>query len=54
MRNRTIETTAMAIVVASLVFGMVVTTPRTPDFGDFGSTSGIDRQLPTEAFGQMQ
>lgn len=50
MRNRTIETAATAIVVASLVFGMVVTMPTTPDFGDVEFTSEIDRQFPTRAF----
>lgn len=51
MRNRTIETAATAIVVASLVFGMVVTMPTTPDYGDVELTTVTDRQFPTRAFG---
>ncbi len=51
MRNRTIETAATAIVVASLVFGLVVTMPTTPNFGEIYASAEIDHQYPLGAFG---
>ena len=45
MRNRTIETAATAIVVATLVFGMVLTMPSTPQYGEFDASTRAGRIL---------
>ena len=54
MRNRAIETAATAIVVASLVFGMVLTMPSTPRYGEFGVSSEAYRQNPSTGFGLLK
>jgi hypothetical protein len=54
MRNRTLETAATAIVVASLIFGMVVTMPTTSGFGDVKVTSENGLQFLYQGFGPLQ
>ena len=54
MRNRTLETAATAIVVASLVFGMVVTMPVAPDNRETPVAADIDRTSPSGGFGLLK
>ena len=54
MRNRAIETAATAIVVASLVFGMVLTMPSTPQYGKFEPVNEDSRQIPSTGFGLLK
>jgi len=54
MRNRTIETAATAIVVASLVFGMVLTMPSTPQYGEFDASTEANRQISSTGFGLLK
>ena len=54
MRNRTIETAATAIVVATLVFGMVLTMPSTPQYGELDVSSETYRQNPSTGFGLLK
>ena len=54
MRNRTLETAATAIVVASLVFGMVVTMPVAQDYREIPVAADIDRTSLSRGFGLLK
>lgn len=45
MLKHTIETATTAIVVASLMFGMLLTMPTIPELGDIESTTLQERQV---------
>jgi hypothetical protein len=54
MRNRTIETAATAIVVASLAFGLFLTMPSTSAIGDLGTAAGDLRQISSTGLGVLK